>query len=121
VRIAMTWGGILMTLDTHAAQGLFEAFAAARAKIALVPREIPPPAQGSRRGLRPPDIGDRLDPAHLRGHRRIGHEQGGRQDGALVNLHTGPITWQIRDHVGLRSAMELLTSAHKTAIAPHWA
>jgi hypothetical protein len=28
----------------------------------------------------------------------------------------GPITWQIRDHAGLRSATELLHRAYKTAL-----
>jgi hypothetical protein len=46
VRIAMTWGGVLMTLySAQAAQGLLEAFAAAGTKMARVPREIPPPAR----------------------------------------------------------------------------
>ena len=34
-----------------------------------------------------------------------------------VDLYTGPITWQIRDRVGLLSMIELLAGVHKTAIA----
>jgi hypothetical protein len=32
-------------------------------------------------------------------------------------LYTGPLTWQIRDQVGLLSTVELLTDVHRTAIA----
>ena len=34
-----------------------------------------------------------------------------------IDLHTGPITWQNRDHVGLLSTIELLTGVHRTATA----
>jgi hypothetical protein len=32
-------------------------------------------------------------------------------------LHTGPITWQIRDQAGLHSVTEILHSAYISAIA----
>ena len=34
-----------------------------------------------------------------------------------VDLHMGPITWQIRDLAGLHSATDLLHRAHTTAVA----
>jgi hypothetical protein len=34
-----------------------------------------------------------------------------------VDLHTGPITWQIRDQAGLHSVTEILHSAYISAIA----
>jgi hypothetical protein len=34
-----------------------------------------------------------------------------------VDLHTGAITWQIRDQAGLQSATELLAHVHTTAVA----
>ena len=34
-----------------------------------------------------------------------------------VDLYTGPVTWQIRDQIGLRSTIELLTRVHQTATA----
>ena len=34
-----------------------------------------------------------------------------------VDLHTGPITWQIRDRAGLTSATEILLRAYTSAIA----
>jgi hypothetical protein len=33
-----------------------------------------------------------------------------------VDLHTGPITWQIRDQAGLRSATDVLRHVHRTAV-----
>lgn len=119
VRIAMVWGGILMTLYTaHAAQGLLEAFAAARAKMVRVPREIPPPAADPDEPAARPTLA--IDwtrrPAYA-----VTAQSALSKRGAntvyWVDLHTGPITWQIRDHVGLRSTLQLLTHVHKTAIA----
>jgi hypothetical protein len=34
-----------------------------------------------------------------------------------VDLHCGPITFQIRDQAGLHSILELLTRTHRTAVA----
>jgi hypothetical protein len=34
-----------------------------------------------------------------------------------VDLHTGPIAWQIRDHAGLNSATEILHRAYTSSIA----
>ena len=34
-----------------------------------------------------------------------------------VDLYCGPITFQIRDHRGLTSTLDLLTRAHHTAVA----
>jgi hypothetical protein len=34
-----------------------------------------------------------------------------------VDLHTGPITWQIRDHAGLASVTDILHRAYTSAIA----
>jgi hypothetical protein len=119
VRIAMTWGGVLMTLYTcHAAQGLLEAFAAARAKMALVPREIPPPASDlDEPAARPILAIDWMRRPSYAVTAQSAPSKWGRKTVHWVDLHTGPITWQIRDQLGLRSSIELLTRAHKTAIA----
>lgn len=118
-RIAMTWGGLLMTLySCDAAQGLLEAFSAARAHIVQVPREIPPPS---------PDLDDTFArptlaidwtrrPVYAATAQSAISKFGNRMI-HWVDLHTGPITWQIRDQIGLRTTIELLRSAHKTAIA----
>jgi hypothetical protein len=117
-RIAMTWGGILMTVYTcQAAQGLLEAFAAARAKMVQVPREIPAPAD---------DLGDAFARPTLAIDWTRRPVYAVTAQSALtkrasrtvhwVDLHTGPITWQIRDQIGLRSTIDVLTRVHKTAI-----
>ena len=119
VRIAMTWGGILMTLYTaHAAQGLLEAFAAARAKMVRVPHQIPPRAAdlnepAARHALA---IDWTRRPAYAVTAQSAISRAGGNTV-HWVDLYTGPITWQIRDRIGLRGALELLSRAHKTAIA----
>jgi hypothetical protein len=119
VRIALSWGGILMTIYTaDTAQGLLEAFSAARAAMSAVPQEIPaaPP---------PPQTPCALPTLAIDWTRRPTYAvlpQAGpnRIKTAIVHwvdLHTGPITWQIRDQIGLTSTLDLLTRAHRTAIA----
>ncbi|HZA08443.1 hypothetical protein [Mycobacterium sp.] len=119
VRMVLTWGGIMMTLSTaDAAQGLLEAFAAARAKAAWIPPEIP----AARTELNGPfakpvvaiDWTGRPSYAVVP---QSAPSKCGANTVRWVDLHTGPITWQIRDHKGLHSALELLTRAHRTAIA----
>jgi hypothetical protein len=39
------------------------------------------------------------------------------QRSPLVDLHTGPLTWQIRDQAGLNSVTEVLHRAYTSAIA----
>jgi len=119
VRIAMTWGGILMTLYTcQAAQGLLEAFAAARGKMAHVPREIPPPARDLDDTFARPTLA--IDWTRRPNYAVTAQSAVSKRGGKTVHwvdLHTGPITWQIRDQVGLRSTLQVLTRVHRTAIA----
>jgi len=42
---------------------------------------------------------------------------GGKTVHWWADLYCGPITFQIRDQLGLRSALALLTRIHKTAVA----
>jgi hypothetical protein len=119
VRIAITWGGVLMTLySCHAAQGLLEAFAAARTKMVQVPREIPPPPGELDDTFARPTLAIEWTrrPAYAATAQSAVSKWGGKSV-HWVDLHTGPITWQIRDRIGLRSTLELLTRAHKTAAA----
>jgi hypothetical protein len=119
VRISMSWGGILMTLYTaHAAQGILEAFAAARAKMARVPHEIPAPAADVDEAFVRPTLAIvwTRRPTYAVVPQSALSKWGGKTV-HWVDLHTGPITWQIRDQIGLRSTIELLNRAHQTAIA----
>ncbi len=118
-RIAITFGGVLLVIySCQAAQGLLEAFTAARGHMAQVPRKIPSP----RAALDEPA-------AHV----ALAIEWTRRPEYAVVaqsalnklrsakvywiDLYTGPITWQIRDQVALLSTLELLQRVHQTAIA----
>jgi hypothetical protein len=104
-RIALAFGSTLMTLySASAAQGLLEAFTApaqptyapfARTTLAI---------EWTRR------------PAYS-----VLAESGANRTGTAtihwVDLHCGPITFQIRDQAGLHSILELLTRTHRTAVA----
>jgi hypothetical protein len=119
VRIALTWGGVLMHIwSCQAAQGLLEAFSAARVAMARVPLEIPSPADSF-------DEPFALTTLAVEWTRRptyavvpqSGPSKIGGRTLHWVDLYTGPLTWRIRDHAGLRSTLELLREAHRTAIA----
>lgn len=118
-RIAMTFSGILMVLyNCGAAQGLLEAFAAARGHLNHVPVEIP---------AAPADLNDlsfrsTLSIEWTRRPNYAAVPQSGLNKlkstrVPWIDLYTGPVTWQIRDQLGLLSSIELLSRVHKTAIA----
>jgi hypothetical protein len=119
VRIALTWGEVLMHIWTcQAAQGLLESFSAAQAAMARVPLEIPSPAN-------PCDEPFARTTLAVEWTRRptyavvpqSGPSKIGGRTLHWVDLYTGPLTWRIRDHAGLRSTVQLLREAHRTAIA----
>ena len=118
-RIGITFNGLHMAIySCHAAQGLLEAFAAARGQMIHVPGQIPSP---------------QTDPQDPHARVVLSIEWTRRPTYAVVaqsalnklktarihwiDLYTGPITWQIRDRAGLLSMIGLLTRVHKTAIA----
>lgn len=118
-RIALTFGTTLMNLySASAAQGLLEAFAAARAAMAQVPREIPAPAA-------PPYEPFARTTLAIEWTRRptycvVPHSEPNKLNTAVihwVDLHCGPITFQLRDQLGLTSTLALLVRMHKTAVA----
>jgi hypothetical protein len=114
-RISMTFSGIHMTIySCSAAQGLLEAFDAARGHMVSLPRQIPAP--------RTPDDTVRIA-LSIEWNRRpeyavIAQSAPNKLHTAAVHwldLYTGPITWQIRDQAGLTSTIDLLTEVHRTA------
>ncbi|MBE1551887.1 hypothetical protein GGC64_005974 [Mycobacterium sp. OAS707] len=118
-RIGLIFGTALMNLySASAAQGLLEAFAAARAAMTRVPREIAapttPPYEPFARTTLAIDWTRR--PAYC-----VVPQSGPNKLGTLtihwVDLHCGPITFQIRDQRGLKSTLDLLTRVHQTAVA----
>jgi hypothetical protein len=118
-RIVMTLGTTLMTLySASAAQGLLESFAAARAAMARVPREINAPAT-------PPYEPFARTTVSIEWTRRpaycvVPQSGANKANGATihwVDLYCGPITFQIRDQIGLKSTLALLSRTHRTATA----
>jgi hypothetical protein len=117
--IGLTFGTTLMNLySASAAQGLLEAFAAARAVMARVPREItapptPPYEPFARTTLA---IEWTRRPAYC-----VVAQSGPNKSGTAtihwVELYCGPITFQIRDQLGLKSTLTLLTRT-PTATTP---
>lgn len=116
-RISMTFSGIHMTIYTcSAAQGLLEAFDAARGHMVRLPRQIPRPrteADFVRVALA-------IEWTRRPQYAVIAQNAPNKLNNAAVHwldLYTGPVTWQIRDQAGLLSTIELLTQVHHTATA----
>jgi hypothetical protein len=118
-RIGIVFGTALMNLySASAAQGLLEAFTAARAVMTRVPRELAVPA------IAPYESFARTTLA-IEWTRRPAYcavpQSAPNKTGDLtihwVDLYCGPITFQIRDQVGLKSTLALLTRMHRTAVA----
>src|SRR5258705_3916555 len=118
-RMALTFGSTMMTLySASAAQGLLEAFAAARAAMVQVPRKISAPAQPGYAPFARTTLAIEWTrrPAYS-----VIAQSGPNKTGTAtihwVDLYCGPITFQIRDRVGLNSMLELMTRTHRTAVA----
>jgi hypothetical protein len=118
-RITLVWGGVMITLYSAAAtHGVLEGFVTARAAIAQVPREIPPPASVYESSFARPTVA--IEFTGRPTYAVVQHSGPARTGDRVihwVDLHMGPITWQIRDQVGLRGATELLHRAYKSAVA----
>jgi hypothetical protein len=118
-RIGLTFGTTLMNLySAAAAQGLLEAFAAARAAMARVPREInaqpAPPYEPFARTTLAIEWTRRPTYCVVP---QSGPNKAGTKVTHWVDVYCGPITFQIRDHLGLTSTLALLSRTHKTAVA----
>jgi hypothetical protein len=116
-RIAMAFGGIHMLIySCQVAQGLLEAFTAARGHMARIPREIP----CSRGDLDAVRIALSMEWTCRPQYAVVAQSAPNKVNNAAVHwvdLYTGPVTWQLRDQVGLVSTIELLTRVHRTAKA----
>ncbi|MDQ1322089.1 MAG: hypothetical protein QG655_3334 [Actinomycetota bacterium] len=116
-RLQLQWGGILMAmLSAQACQGVLEGFSAARSAMALIPRHIPASPIASDPFARPAVAIDWMRrPAYAVVPRQELSRDRTRQL-RWLDLHMGPVTFQILDQAGCVGAVELLTSAHRTAI-----
>jgi hypothetical protein len=119
-RIGITFNGVQMWLySCQAAQGLLEAFTAARGHMIHVPPQIPAAQPRSHDEL-PARVVLSIEwtrrPAYaVAAQSALNNLKTARIH--WVELYTGPLTWQIRDRAGLLSMIALLTRVHKTAIA----
>jgi hypothetical protein len=117
-RLRVQWGGMLMTmLSAQAIQGVLEGFSVARQTLALIPRQIPAPA---------PKVADpfALPTVAIDWTRRPAYAVVPRQELSRdrsrqlrwLDLHMGPVTFQILDQAGCLGAVALLRTAHHAAI-----
>lgn len=115
-RLRLQWGGILMSmLSAQACQGVLEGFSAARSAMALIPRHLPAPLPASDPFARPIVAIDWIRrPAYAVVPRQELSRDRARQL-RWLDLHMGPVTFQILDQTGCAAAVELLHTAHRTA------
>ncbi|HME49168.1 hypothetical protein [Mycobacterium sp.] len=118
-RLSITWGGVLVTIyNAAAAHGILEGFLAAHAAAAQLPREIPPPAASYEAPFARPTVA--MEWTSRPAYAVVAQSGPAKTNDRVIHwidLHMGPITWQIRDLVGLRSATDLLHRAYITAVA----
>jgi len=117
-RLRVQWGGTLMTmLSAEAMQGVLEGFSAARSAMTLIPRRIPAPAPAVADPFALPTVA--IDwtrrPAYAVVPRQELSRDKSRQQ-RWLDLHMGPVTFQVLDQAGCLGAVALLRSAHQTAI-----
>ena len=118
--VTLLWGGILMRfLSANAAQGVLEGFAAAKSALIGVDNTspIPPRPETAEQRFARPTIS--IDWTRRASYAAVPHQaysDAARRKVCWVDLHMGPITWQIFDHVGYHSAIEALRTAHRTAV-----
>jgi hypothetical protein len=115
-RMALIWGGMLMVFySAQAAQGVLEGFAAARPILTHVVRSSPPVPAAE------PGVQQTLS---LDWTRRAPYAVVPREELSAdkrrvirwIDIHMGPVTWQILDQEGYKSALDILRLAHKTAV-----
>ena len=117
-RIGMVFGTALMNLySASAAQGLLEAFTAARAAMTRLPREIAAPTAPYEPFARTTLAIEWTRRPTYCAVAQSGPNKTGSHTVHWVDLYCGPITFQIRDQLGLKSTLALLSRMHQTAVA----
>ncbi len=118
-RITITIRGIHMSLyNCQTAQGLLEAFAAARGHMIHVPAKIPvgaPPADepAARAAVA-------IEWTRAPAYAAVAQSALNRFKTAKVHwvdVYTGPVTWQLRDRSAILSMIDCLKRVHEVAIA----
>ena len=115
-RMRLQWGGILMTVSSaESIQGVLEGFSAARSAMALIPRTIPAPRAELSDPFALPTVAIEWlrRPAYAVVPRQELSRDRSRQV-RWLDLHIGPVTFQILDQAGCLGAVALLRTAHRT-------
>ncbi|MBF6064718.1 hypothetical protein IU500_24780 [Nocardia terpenica] len=116
--VSLAWGGVGMRfLSANAAQGVLEGFAAARAHLMGLDYESPLPPDGADRGYAQSSVllsWERRTPYAVV--KRDAYSQSRQRTVRWVELHMGPVTWQIVDRAGYDSVVGILRDAHRTAV-----
>ncbi|KAB7753620.1 Uncharacterised protein [Mycobacteroides abscessus subsp. abscessus] len=115
-RIRIEWGGLLMTMySADAVQGVLEGFATARSAMMLIPRLAPAASSAAEPFARTTIAIDwTRRPAYAVVPRQELAKNKAREI-RWLDLHMGPVTFQIIDQAGCLSATALLRTAHHTA------
>ncbi len=115
-RIALTWGGILMTfLNAQAAQGVLEGISAAKSTLVYLPAEVGP---GPQEPYERPTIAidwNCRPPYAVTPRSAVTPDQ--RRTIRWSDCYLGQVTFQILDRAAFHSAVEVLRLAHRTATA----
>lgn len=116
-RLQLRWGGILMTmLSAQACQGVLEGFSAARSAMTLIPRQIPAPPPAAADPFAVPTVA--IDWSRRPAYAVVPRQELSRDRARQLrwlDLHMGPVTFQILDQAGCAGTVDLLRTAHRTA------
>ena len=98
-------------------QGVLEGFSAARSSMTLIPRRIPAPAPAVADPFALPTVA--IDWTRRPAYAVVPRQELARDRSRQVrwlDLHMGPVTFQLLDQAGCLGAVALLRTAHFTAI-----
>ncbi|WP_236737353.1 hypothetical protein [Mycolicibacterium llatzerense] len=114
-RVALVLGPTLATFwSAAAAQGVLEGFSAARTALITIPAQLPviddPLGQ-------PAVAVDWTQRPHYAVVPQARVSEAQRRTLKWVDIHMGPITFQLLDRAAFHSTLELLSEAHRTAVA----
>jgi hypothetical protein len=113
-RVNLTWGRILFSfLNAQAAQGVLEAFSAARHSLAGIPADL---KQRNQQPYDGPAIAidwTRRPPYAITAREALTPDK--RRTVRWTEVYLRPVTFQIVDLAAFRSAIEVLRQVHKTA------
>lgn len=116
--VTVVWGGVILRfLSAAAAATVLEGFAAVRAVMMGVDNTAPEIRPGEDTYAVPTVSLTWTWPTSYAVVKRHAYSEVQRRTVHWVELHMGPVTWQIFDHTGYHAVLEILRQAHRTAVA----